>query len=343
MLNSFRRLAPTVCCLCFIFIYGAYFFNNSPRRLPKSDLDQYKFEYLIHNDICKSDPYLLILVHSAANHFEHRDVIRRTIGSPGGGLPIIKVAFLLAIAEKFQDQIAEENKRHKDIIQGNFVDSYRNLTYKHVMGLSWATTNCNRTTYLMKMDDDIFVDIYQFIDYIKNKLIDLDLQNNIACHFQKSMPVVRDSVSKWFVSKAEFESNTFNDYCSGWAYITKPKVAGLLCEAVRKLPYFWVDDVHLTGSAAQVANVGRVRLNHLYALETDGLLDWTRSSAELKWDKIFAPTWGDLVLSRRAHKKAQMCHNRQCKCCYKKPTTPRPTTTSTTVKGIARLIVFPRH
>ncbi|KAG8182948.1 hypothetical protein JTE90_003326 [Oedothorax gibbosus] len=343
LLNSIKRLGLVIFCLCFMFIYGTYFFRTSTSRQPKSDLDNYTFDYLIENDICENVPYLLILVHSASNHFEHRNVIRETMGNPGGKLPSIKVAFLLAITEDLQDKIWEENQKHADIIQGNFVDSYRNLTYKHAMGLSWASSNCNRTKYIMKMDDDIFVDIYQLVDYIKNKLGDLHLQKNIACYYQRSMPVVRDTVSKWYVSKTEYQSDTFDDYCSGWAYITTPKVAGLLYEAVKKLPFFWVDDVHLTGSAAQVAGVGRIRLNQLYALETDGLLDWTRSKAELRWDKVFAPTWGDLDLSRRAHKKARMCHNRLCKCCYRKPTTPRPTTSSTTVKGSAQLIVFPIH
>lgn len=41
--------------------------------------------------------------------------------------------------ESLQNAINEESERYHDLVQGNFVDSYRNLTYKHVMGLKWIT------------------------------------------------------------------------------------------------------------------------------------------------------------------------------------------------------------
>ncbi|GIY44984.1 beta-1,3-galactosyltransferase 5 [Caerostris extrusa] len=228
--------------------------------------------------------------------FRHRIVIRRTWADPKLDLPPIKVVFLLGMTNQYQDAIERENEVHEDIIQGNFFDSYRNLTYKHVMGLSWASTFCNKTKYLMKMDDDIFMDIHQFVDYIANQMRTIDLKNNIACYFQTGMPVVRDPVSKWFVSKTEYSPDTFDNYCSG--------------------------------STAKLANISQVRLNHLFALESDGLIDWTRSSTNLKWDRMFAPTWGDLGLSRKAHEKALKCHNMKCSCCYKPPTTPKPTAKS---------------
>ncbi|XP_055925275.1 beta-1,3-galactosyltransferase 5-like [Argiope bruennichi] len=343
-LNHCKRIGVTLCCLLLFWLYIDYIFHPQGKRfVPKSNLASYNFQYLINNDICKADPFLLILVHTAVDHFEHRNVIRNTWKNPRLELPTTKVAFLLGTTDKYQGEIEKENELHKDIVQGDFLDSYRNLTYKHVMGLTWAATYCNRTKYIMKMDDDIFTDIYQLMDYITNRIKNLDLRNNIACYFQTGMPVVRDPVSKWFVSKEEFVSDTFDDYCSGWAYLTTTHVAQRLCEAVKKLPYFWVDDVHLTGTAAKLANVGQIRMNHLFALESDGLIDWTRRSLNLKWDKVFAPTWGDLALSRRADKKAFKCYRTKCKCCYKPPTTPKPTTTSTTVKGVAQLILFPLH
>ncbi|GIX76189.1 beta-1,3-galactosyltransferase 5 [Caerostris darwini] len=341
-LSHCKRIAFGLCFVILLWLcIGNIVLNSLENRFRvKSDLERYKFQYLINNDICVKDPYLLILVHSAVDHFRHRIVIRRTWADPKLDLPQIKVAFLLGMTNQFQDAIERENEVHEDIIQGNFVDSYRNLTYKHVMGLSWASTFCNKTKYLMKMDDDIFIDIHQFVDYIANQMMTINLRNNIACYFQTGMPVVRDPVSKWFVSKTEYSPDTFDNYCSGWAYLTTTYVAKRLCEAVKKLPYFWVDDVHLTGSTAKLANISQVRLNHLFALESEGLIDWTRSSTSLKWDKMFAPTWGDLGLSRKAHEKALKCHNMKCNCCYKPPTTPKPTAKSTTVKGVAQKMIF---
>ncbi|KFM64448.1 UDP-GlcNAc:betaGal beta-1,3-N-acetylglucosaminyltransferase 5A, partial [Stegodyphus mimosarum] len=301
-------------------------------------LDFRNFEYIINNDICKGNVHILILVHTAPNHFHHRNVIRSTWGNLEPEFPVIKIVFLLAATEEFQANIERENYSYRDIVQGNFLDSYRNLTYKHVMGLSWASENCAHAKYLLKMDDDIFMDVYQLLDYIYAKFKYFDLENNIACYFQKHMPVVRDPVSKWYVSKAEFSSDTFDDYCSGWAYLTTPHAAKSLIYSARKLPYFWVDDVHLTGSAAKGAGIGKISLNYLYALETDGLIEWVSNSNGLKWDKVFAPTWGDLILTRKAHEKAKQCYISKCKCCYARKTTLRPTTVSTTAKGVAILL-----
>ena len=40
-----------------------------------------------------------------------------------------------------------------------FQDIYYNLTLKTVMGLKWCSIYCNQAKYVMKTDDDIFVNI----------------------------------------------------------------------------------------------------------------------------------------------------------------------------------------
>lgn len=297
------------------------------------------FQYIIQNDLCNEEIFLLILIHSAANHFHHRNLIRNTWGRPDVKLPKVKVAFLLAISAELQNDIEEENNLYHDIIQGNFIDSYHNLTYKHVMGLKWASEHCaNKVKYLMKMDDDIFMDIYQFMEYINTHFTVSKLRKNITCFLQSGMPVVRDPVSKWYVSKTEYPSNIFENYCSGWAYLTTTEAAHHLVKAVKQLNYFWVDDVHITGSAAKIANISHIRINSLFDLESDGLAQWSNDSANLKWNKMFAPTWGDLVLSRKAYRKTLMCYTMGCKCCYVRKTTPIPTQPSTTRKGVAKIV-----
>ena len=40
--------------------------------------------------------------------------------------------------EQLQNDIAEEHRRHGDILQATFMDTYRNLTYKHVLGYRYV-------------------------------------------------------------------------------------------------------------------------------------------------------------------------------------------------------------
>ena len=48
----------------------------------------------------------------------------------------------LTVRHLLQSAIVEENSRHVDLVQGNFHDSYHNLTYKHLMALDWAVSFC---------------------------------------------------------------------------------------------------------------------------------------------------------------------------------------------------------
>ena len=53
-----------------------------------------------------------------------------------------------------------ENEQHRDLVQGNFLDTYYNLTYKSVMGHLWVSEFCRQAELVVKADDDIYVDLY---------------------------------------------------------------------------------------------------------------------------------------------------------------------------------------
>jgi hypothetical protein len=93
------------------------------------------------NNACPGSPVLLLLVTSNARNRDLRQAQRDAF--PATGLASLRVCrrFLLAVDRSLrQDEVERENEQHKDIIQGNFAEAYRNLTYKHLMGLQWAIT-----------------------------------------------------------------------------------------------------------------------------------------------------------------------------------------------------------
>ena len=88
---------------------------------------------------------MVVLIHSAVNNKLKRHIIRESWGgSHINKRGDIRIAFLLAqpSTPDQQELILQEHLAHRDIVQGSFIDSYRNLTYKHIMGLLWATTFC---------------------------------------------------------------------------------------------------------------------------------------------------------------------------------------------------------
>jgi len=70
------------------------------------------------------------------------------------------------------DRIAEnavraESRLYHDIVQQNFYDSYKNLSYKGIMWLKWIATYCHRAKYIVKVDDDIVVNIFNLALHLK--------------------------------------------------------------------------------------------------------------------------------------------------------------------------------
>ena len=65
--------------------------------------------------------------------------------------------------EKQQNLIMKENIQYADIVQGNFVDKYRNISYKATMGNLWVSEFCEQAEFVVKADDDTCVDIFEVI------------------------------------------------------------------------------------------------------------------------------------------------------------------------------------
>ena len=49
----------------------------------------------------------------------------------------------------------------KCLIQGDFLDTYHNLSYKEIMGNLWISEFCEQAEFVVKTDDDQFIDLYE--------------------------------------------------------------------------------------------------------------------------------------------------------------------------------------
>ncbi|NXU33362.1 B3GT4 galactosyltransferase, partial [Thalassarche chlororhynchos] len=59
-----------------------------------------------------------------------------------------------------------EALRHGDLLQGDFLDVYANLTRKTLLLLSWAAARCPAVPFLLKADDDVFVNLPALTTYL---------------------------------------------------------------------------------------------------------------------------------------------------------------------------------
>lgn len=109
---------------------------------------------------------LVILVHSDPYRQSMRNKIRDTWSKSD---PRALVYFALGAVGSIEKQrlLKEEDRIHRDIIQGNFFDSAHNLTYKHTMVLKWFKDNAKGVPFLVKIDDDVYPNIPALLRYFE--------------------------------------------------------------------------------------------------------------------------------------------------------------------------------
>ncbi len=103
---------------------------------------------------------VFVLVVSAPNHFDKRDMLRMTwlqhLPKRRGGH-----AFFIGRTENetVEERIRSESENFQDIIQLDITDSYANLTLKTVALLHWVTNFCPDARFILKCDDDVYVNV----------------------------------------------------------------------------------------------------------------------------------------------------------------------------------------
>lgn len=227
-----------------------------------------------HQELCE-DPktYLMIYIHSDPENVERRRTVRNTWASKA----ILekhsaKLLFITGLvkSENTQAALENENDLHKDIIQGNFTDSYRNLTYKAITGLRWISEYCSNAAFVLKTDDDIVVDIHRVVrlmrSYIEHKW---GKENLLIGYVWPHMNVERNVSSKWYTSEEEYPKDYFLKYCSGSAFIMSTDVVKKFYKTSLKTPFFWIDDYYVTGMLARSSNISAISLNDRYILENN--------------------------------------------------------------------------
>lgn len=160
------------------------------------------------------------------------------------------------------EKVREEAMEHGDMVVLPYLDSYKNLTYKYVYGIKWTIDNCPLVKYNMKLDDDMVIHLGKAFAYLEN----VSYSNGTEFHctvFDRARPI-RYWRSKWNVPRSIYSKKFYPKYCSGGALLVKTSALRGLYNASFSVPFFWIDDIFVTGMAAKIAGVGHVNLNEPY-------------------------------------------------------------------------------
>lgn len=218
----------------------------------------------------------LIVVHSATYHFDRRKSFRKTWANykqfPNHQM---RVVFVLGTTfdARTQTLIEMENNEHGDIVQGNFVDSYQNLTHKAVTGLRWINENCPQAQFIVKVDDDVFLNVFHLFHLIENEF--QNKRKHIWCHMlPERTDIIPRIDTKWDVPVNEFHNLKCYPFgfCRGYFVVYTNDLITSLFNQSKMTPFFHLDDVYLYGMLpARVGGVNHVYLDNLNSNESESL------------------------------------------------------------------------
>ncbi|XP_053731883.1 N-acetyllactosaminide beta-1,3-N-acetylglucosaminyltransferase 2 [Synchiropus splendidus] len=199
--------------------------------------------------ICREPPFLLLAVKSLAPHFDRRQAIRQSWGRAGvvANQTVVTI-FLLgnATATDHHPDLSEmlryESDQHSDLIQWDYRDSFFNLTLKEVLFLDWIQSRCAGARFIFKGDDDVFVNTYAILDFLKAlkepKAKDLfvgDVITNAGPH--------RDKKVKYFIPESMYVG-AYPPYAGGGGYLFSGDIAARLHNVSRHVVLYPIDDVY---------------------------------------------------------------------------------------------------
>ena len=213
-----------------------------------------------HTELCKRrniisrEPLVVVQVHSACDNKPQRDAIRNTWGNIRYVRRQVFVVFVVGKCRCKDDnrRINREMLLNRDIVQLNITDEYDHLTMKSLSGLSWLLKHCPQSSYMIKCDDDSFLNVKYIMKYLS-----LLTSNTERIHgFVYRHPrVMRTGL--WAVPKEVHTKDYYPDYCSGNNYVIPSSVVSklLTCHYQHHPTHLHIEDVHITGVLAKCANV----------------------------------------------------------------------------------------
>ena len=185
--------------------------------------------------------------------FSRRQVIRETW--PSRFPARLDMAFVLGTSPDatVNELVRNENKKFGDLIQGDFLESLRNLSYKSMAAWRFINEKCHRARYFLKLDDDVVVNPFYLLRFMDIRLNNPPKKSTaFLCSPWNMQLVLRDEKQKFYTTWDEYGKLFFETYCDGPAYI----MTRSLVESLHRLSYtskeFWIDDVYVGWLASQL-------------------------------------------------------------------------------------------
>ncbi|CAL8141233.1 unnamed protein product [Orchesella dallaii] len=212
------------------------------------------------SDPQKSDKLLLIIIQTSRKNFNERKVVRKTWGSvqPDPSWSV-RFLFLMGVDPNNQYETPHDDpvldielSEFGDLVIGNFLDTWKNSSYKSLSGLKWVLDYCQSADFVFITSDNIFVNVDQIIKYREEDLAETP-PPNLYCGLTRSQVPIRCADCDYFVDTDAFPAAVYPDYCSGIGYGLTVDLIRNLYSVSNQVRFVWISDVFTTGILMEAA------------------------------------------------------------------------------------------
>ena len=237
--------------------------NYNSHFKPHVTKDLFKSGFTVErSDACRNthdeDILLTIIVISAPDHFDQRQAIRSSWGGSGPG---VVFTFLVGLSDdkRVADEVMNESDKYKDMVINKITDLYQNLSLKTLSAFNWVVNHCPKSSFLLKVDDDMFVQVDKIIKKIQ--MIKDPHPRLILGNISRNWKPVRNPQSKYLINEAQYPETTYPDFATGPSYLVSREAVAEILEAAMDMNYIHLEDVFLTGVVADSLGIQRLDEN----------------------------------------------------------------------------------
>ncbi|CAG7724198.1 unnamed protein product [Allacma fusca] len=155
------------------------------------------------------------------------------------------------------------------MIVDDLEENYYALPIKILRGLKWFLNNCHSSEFLVKVDEDVVLNLPKFAAELRKWPDEYHLGGHII---KDGVPHLWNPFTKWFVPRELWSGwSVAPAYLEGPCYVIRGDVVPMILEASYKTPIYHLEDVFITGMIAnerlklkQMTFKGIVKKENLY-------------------------------------------------------------------------------